>query len=262
MNIITSMTEGEFLGLSERFQHKIAAKTLKLFHQQRNPHELLEYRRLEKWLTLESVDENNFQSLADRYHIHLQKAQLPCKEHQLLSPILHQEDKPSDEPYLPIHIYLDHIRSAFNVGSILRTTEAFRLGTVCFAKQTPFIDNVKVQKTSMCSYDKVPCRQHVKLEELPRPVIVLETLPTAPSIFEFVFPNSFTLVLGNEEYGVSQEMLQRSDAVVRIPLYGFKNSLNVASAYSIVAAAIRHQRSLQMTTQIERNRSGTALHDR
>ncbi len=235
------MTEGEFLELSERTRHKRAAKLLRSFYESKKAHELTAYRRIEKWSGLSWMDENDFQSVADRYHLHIQKAKLCLKEYNLLIPRLHQTDHPSDVPYLPVTIYLDNIRSAFNVGSIIRTTEAFRLGRLCFAKQTPFIDNLKVQKTSMCSYDKVPCLRWSNNEELPRPLIALETCPDAPSAFDFTFPESFTLVLGNEEYGVSQEMLAKSDAIIRIPLYGFKNSLNVASAYSIVAAVISHQ---------------------
>ncbi len=239
--MFASMTESEFLKIPLRPRHKMAAKLLRTFYEERKPHDLSAYRRIEKWSQLPPVDENQFQSLADRYHLHMQQAELCWQEHNLLRPLSHQTDKPSEVPYLPIHIYLDNIRSAFNVGSIIRTTEAFRLGTLCFSKQTPYIDNVKVQKTSMCSYDKVPTLQHVPFEELPRPLISLETAPEAPSVLDFVFPQSFTLVLGNEEYGVSQEILKSSDAIVKIPLYGFKNSLNVASAYSIAAAIITHQ---------------------
>jgi tRNA G18 (ribose-2'-O)-methylase SpoU len=142
---------------------------------------------------------------------------------------------------LPISIYLDNLRSAFNVGSILRTTEAFRLGQVCFAKNTPFIDNLKVLKTAMGTFDKVHCVKEAQLNDLPRPLIALETDPNAPSIFDFTFPPSFTLMLGNEEYGLSEEALSQKSAIVRIPLYGFKNSLNVASAFAIAAGVISHQ---------------------
>lgn len=238
--MIASMTEGEFLRLSERFRHKKAAELLRTYYESRHPRYLTLYRRVEQWFQLLAFQENDFRQFSDRYHFHLSKAGISWKEHNLLSSI-QQTDKPSDAPYLPIVIYLDNLRSAFNVGSILRTTEAFRLGTICFAKHTPFIDNFKVQKTSMATFDKVHCLQDVNFSELPRPLIALETDPEAPSIFNFSFPHSFTLMLGNEEYGLSEEALSLRDDTVKIPLYGFKNSLNVASAFAIAAGVISHQ---------------------
>jgi tRNA G18 (ribose-2'-O)-methylase SpoU len=238
--VIENLTEGEFLRFSERFRNKIAAKLLRAFHEQKEARTLLLYRKVESWSGLPPLPEEEFDTLSDRYHFHLEKAKISLKEHDLLFPPFHQMDTPKQVPYLPIAIYLDSLRSAFNVGSILRTTEAFRLGKVCFGKTTPYIDNPKVQKTSMCAFDKVVCEQNPPLETLPRPLIALETAPGAPSIFDFAFPESFTLMLGNEEYGLSKELLLKSDAIVTIPLYGFKNSLNVASAFAIAAGVISH----------------------
>ncbi|MGL5626862.1 MAG: TrmH family RNA methyltransferase [Candidatus Rhabdochlamydia sp.] len=69
----------------------------------------------------------------------------------------------------------------------------------------------------------------------------METVPNAPSLFEFSFPKECTLLLGNEEYGLSDQALSMADQAVQIPLYGFKQSLNVASAFAIVAAVVSNQ---------------------
>jgi tRNA G18 (ribose-2'-O)-methylase SpoU len=243
--LIQGMTEGEFLRLSTRVRHKVAAPLLRRFYEERDAPALADYRRIEKWLGLPHVEPTHFQALSDRYHDHLKQAEVSWKEHNLLLPQTHQIDAPSAVAYLPLAIYLDNLRSAFNVGSILRTTEAFRLGTVHFGGNTPYIDNPKVQKTSMCAFDKVPCRKGS--EALPGPLIALETLPGAPTLFDFPFPEVFTLVLGNEEYGVSATILSQVSAVVQIPLWGFKNSLNVASAYAIAAGVISHKRRQEFT---------------
>jgi tRNA G18 (ribose-2'-O)-methylase SpoU len=239
--MIEGMTEGEFLRFSLRVRHKKAARILRTYLEKRDPRQLFLYRRAEDWLQLPLLKENDHKLLSDRYHLHLAESGTSLKEHNLLYSDYHQPDHASSVPYLPVAIYLDNIRSAFNVGSILRTTEAFRLGKVYFTKTTPFIDNPKVQKTSMRTTDKVPCEKNVPLSSLPRPLIALETHPDAPSIFDFSFPPAFTLMLGNEEYGLSEESLASRDAIVQIPLYGFKNSLNVASAFAIAAGVISHQ---------------------
>lgn len=238
--MINGMTEGEFLRYSARVRHKKAAKLLRAFYDRGDERLLVLYRRVEAWMELPRMDKGYFQQLSDRYHYHLSQSEFSWKEHNLLSP-LRKIDQASSVSYLPVAIYLDNLRSAFNVGSILRTVEAFRLGTVHFSKNTPFIDNPKVQKTSMQTFDKVPCDREKMLSELPHPLIALETDDNAPSVFDFAFPVNFTLMLGNEEYGLSEESLSRRSHTVKIPLYGFKNSLNVASAFAIAAGVISHQ---------------------
>ena len=239
--MIENVTEGEFLRFSERYRNKLGARLLRLFYEKKEPRLLVLYRRVEEWSGLPRLPEEDFNTFSDRYHMHLEKAKITLKEHDLLFPAFHKMDHASEAPCLDVAIYLDNLRSAFNVGSILRTTEAFRLGKVCFGKTTPYIDNLKVQKTSMCTHDKVVCERVGSFADLPRPLIAMETAEDAPSIFDFEFPETFTLMLGNEEYGLSEEALSQRDAIVRIPLYGFKNSLNVASAFAIAAGVISHQ---------------------
>ncbi|MCB1082403.1 MAG: TrmH family RNA methyltransferase, partial [Chlamydiia bacterium] len=53
------------------------------------------------------------------------------------------------------------------------------------------------------------------LSDLPRPLIALETVETAPSIHDFSFPKTFSLLLGNEEYGLKEETLKSADAIVQ-----------------------------------------------
>lgn len=234
--IASDWTSVEFFSLSDKQKHKSAAELLRKIYQGNNSCWTL-YRKVESWLELTSLDSMSHKALSDRFHYHLKLSFASLQEHNLLP--IRTEDTISDEPFLPIAIVLDNLRSAFNVGSILRTTEAFRLGTVYFHGATAFIDNPKVQKTSMGTSNLVPCLPLTQLDQLPRPFIGLETADNAPSIHEFRFPNSFSLFLGNEEYGLSDTLLSEMDFLIQIPLVGSKNSLNVASAYAIAASTLR-----------------------
>lgn len=232
-----------FESYSLPYQHKKASMLLMKAVSGHAP-SLHDYRHVEAWLLLPSLDIINIKAVADRYHYHLLEAKESLKEHNFPFEIT-KYDAPSDAHFLPIAIYLDNLRSAFNVGSILRTTEAFRLGTLYFGERTPFIDNPKVQKTAMGTHDKVPSFQANSFENLPRPIIGMETIKVAPLIYDFEFPESFTLILGNEEYGLGEMSLKACDHFVQIPLVGFKNSLNVSCAYAIAASEIRRQHSLK-----------------
>ncbi|MCH9614325.1 MAG: tRNA (guanosine(18)-2'-O)-methyltransferase [Chlamydiia bacterium] len=191
------------------------------------------YRTLEKRLQLSPIPWT-IEARSNRFHIHLKEAGLSVKEHNLL---IETGDKASSVPFGNIHIYLDHIRSAHNVGSILRTTEALRIGPVSFSENTPYIDNKKVCDSAMGCASLVPTN-HTSLIDLPRPIIALETAPDAPSIYDFSFPSICTIIVGNEEFGISEKNLALADHIVQIPLPGSKNSLNVACAFALLSGVI------------------------
>lgn len=239
-------TKRKFLGFSPEQQHKKCSEILRLAydscHGKEADKELLEtYRLLCTWMDIPTLNECTSKNLADRYHQHTGKASVFHKEHRLL-PHARHADRVNSEPLWDISIYLDNIRSAHNVGSILRTTEAFSLGKVYFSEATPSITHKQVKDAAMGTDKWVESFHGIKLADLPRPIIALETVDTAVSLYNYVFPEQFTLALGNEEYGCSDDTLRIADIIIEIPLRGRKNSLNVANAFAIVAAEISRQK--------------------
>lgn len=231
----------KFLSLPLKQQHKQAAKLLRAFYATGEKKWFAKYRDLESYLTLLPID-SSFPSVADRYHFHLKKASVSLKEHDFL---VKRFDSLTDTPYLSVALYLENLRSGHNVGSILRTVEAFRLGTVYFSQQTPGPTNKKVSDAAMGTALYLPHVINASIEDLPDPLVAVETVETAPPYFNFSFPKRFSLLLGNEEYGLKSETIKRADHIVQIPLFGGKNSLNVACAFAIVAAEIcRQQRGI------------------
>ncbi len=233
------------MSLDIKQRHKKCAEFLRIVYErlrQNEESDFSEYDTWVSWMRLLPFAYSDRSTLADRYHWHLNEAGLCLKEHNLL-PSIRKGDHIPKADFLPIAIYLDNVRSAYNVGSILRTAEALRTGAVYFSEKTPFIDNEKVRRTAMGAAEIVPVFRGVSLGSLPRPLIALETSDEAAPLSEFFFPRSFTLILGNEEYGVSQEALMLADRLVEIPLLGTKNSLNVACAFAIAAAEIRTKKS-------------------
>lgn len=230
-------TKKKFNQLDFKQRHKKCAELLRQ-HYEAASIDFTEYNTLLNWLKCNPFIYTDPKALADRYHWHLQMAGLSLKEHNLL-PSLRKGDREPKLDFPNIAIYLDNVRSAYNVGSILRTVEALRIGKVYFSEKTPFIDNDKVLKTSMGAASIVPCFQNVPLQNLPRPIIAFDTSEAAIGIAEFEFPESFTLILGNEEYGISDASLQEADFIVEIPLFGVKNSINIGCAFAIAAAKMR-----------------------
>ena len=239
-------TDAKWQSLTLQQQHKYCCKVVKalyesLLKQSSSDSLIHSYHIFCQRLSLSPIAKLNFESLSNRYHYHLRLAEMQWKEHNLL-PSIQQNDKASTlHNPLTIHIYLDHLRSAHNVGSIIRSCEAFSLGNIYYSPQTPYADHPLVQKTAKDTEQWVQHRKIDNLEKLPRPLIAIETSKDAVSLYDFIFPKECTLALGNEEYGCSEEVLQNADILLSIPLFGRKNSLNVSNAFSAIACEVNRQ---------------------
>ena len=240
-----NFSKAKFLKLEKRVQHKKCASLLRKIYEgildgAETESFYQSYHALSSWMGLSSFFSTNLKEISDHYHMHLKESLVSLKEHNLLPPI-RKGDREPKEGFGKTAVYLDRLRSAYNVGSILRTVEALRIGCVYFHEKTPFIDNEKVQKTSQGAYTFVPCFVLESLSLLPRPLIAIETGEEAEPISSFLFPEECTIVIGNEEYGISDDVLKEVDHIVEIPLFGAKNSINVACALAITAQEVRKQ---------------------
>lgn len=238
-------TKKKFLSQPIQRQHKKCSEILRLIYAKHEKDEWSSewetYLQFLAWMgEVGPHKPASIKLIADAYHHHLKMGAISRKEHHLL-PAIRQGDRPESEKILPIAIYLDGIRSAHNVGSILRTTEAFSLGKLYFSPATPSEKHKQVKDAAMGSEQWVSCFHDVELASLPRPIIAMETSDAAISLYDFPFPESFTLVMGNEEVGCSDEALSLSDHLIEIPMRGRKNSLNVANAFAIAANEICRQ---------------------
>ena len=150
-------------------------------------------------------------------------------------------DAYNDLPKMPLYFILDNLRSAFNVGSIFRTCDILRVKGLYLCGYTAYPPHKKLEKTSLGTIDYVPWRYfettldaiaHLKQRDIP--VWAAETTSASTMYTEMTYPPELGLVLGNEALGVSLEVMAQCEAIIEIPTYGFKNSLNVASACAVL----------------------------
>lgn len=231
-------TQRKFRSLPLPQQHARAAECCKKMLVGFSIHEKLfsHYLEIATWMELLPIEKKPA-SVQDRFYFHLERSQRGIAEGHM--PWISVMDSPSDEPFLPVAIYLDRLRSAHNIGSIIRTTEALRCGYIHMSPGMASKEHPGVKKTAMQTEHLVPIVENAHIHALPRPLIVLETAPQACPIDAFTFPAPpFTLAVGNEELGCAPELLAHATHFIRIPLFGTKNSLNVAAAYAIAAQKV------------------------
>lgn len=144
-------------------------------------------------------------------------------------------------------VYMEDIRSPFNVGAMFRTCESFGVEKVILSDFCADPNHRRAQRTAMGCIDIIPWERKELFapaevfagnRPLSCPVFALETggIP----IHEFPFPKNGLLIAGSEELGVSPSALAAADASlgrVTIPCYGAKASLNVSVAFGIAMQA-------------------------
>lgn len=153
-------------------------------------------------------------------------------------------------PNKRLSVFLDNIRSAWNVGSIFRTSDGFGIDKIYCCGITPTPDNTKVAKTSLGSETDIRW-EHAnngliaaqKLKSQGYLLISLEDLPNSQSLYSFEIPSDrkTILVLGNEVVGIDPGIIDISDAVVSIPMVGKKRSHNVAMAFAAAASFLYYR---------------------
>jgi RNA methyltransferase, TrmH family len=145
----------------------------------------------------------------------------------------------------PMTVYLEDIRSPFNVGSIFRTAEAFGAERILLSPRTPLPTHPRAEKTAMGASRALPWEVAELASLRGRPGVFALELGGTP-LDGFSFPAAGIVLVGSEELGLSPEALEIAAAGlgrVSIPLAGAKRSLNVSVAVGILLQAWAHSRS-------------------
>ena len=150
---------------------------------------------------------------------------------------------PGDEPVsrIPVIGMLENIRSLYNVGSIFRTSDGALVRKLLLCGFTPAPPRKEIDKTSLGAVRTVPWESfrdplegiRIARSEGNRICVLEQTSESRPysSLSKSDFP--LCLVVGNELTGVSAEVVREADVAIEIPMFGAKQSLNVAVAYGI-----------------------------
>lgn len=146
-------------------------------------------------------------------------------------------------------VLLDNIRSAWNVGSILRSADGFGFDHAYLCGISPTPKNEAVTKTSLGAEDFVTWSEHKNAVELVDSlkqegwkIYALEETKKTTDIRNLKRKpkERAVLILGSEVTGVDPDLLTLADEVITIPMRGGKRSFNVSVAFAIAAYALRY----------------------
>ena len=144
---------------------------------------------------------------------------------------------------LPLIVVLDDVRSMYNIGSIFRTCDTFRVEALylCGICQTP--PSTEIHKTALGAEDSVSWKYFkttleavAELKKEGYQILSIEQVEHSTKLQTFVPQKGqrYAVILGNEVKGVHQEVVDISDGCLEIPQLGTKHSMNVSVTAGII----------------------------
>ena len=152
-----------------------------------------------------------------------------------------EEFRQSDK--VPIIAVLENVRSAYNVGSVFRTADAFLIEAVYICGYTAYPPHKEIKKTALGA-DETVAWKHFKsiddaikdLRDLGYKVYAVEQAVDSYKLqaISYEHDEKIAVIFGNEVTGVEQTTIEKCDGCIEIPQLGMKHSLNISVAAGIV----------------------------
>ena len=144
---------------------------------------------------------------------------------------------------MPLVVVLDHVRSLYNVGSVFRTGDAFRIEKIMLCGITATPPHLEIHKTALGAEDSVEWEYFndtpdavAALKAQGYKVFSVEQVEHSTSLetIQLDANEKYAVIMGNEVKGVQQCVVDSSDACLEIPQFGTKHSMNVSVTAGIV----------------------------
>jgi len=148
-----------------------------------------------------------------------------------------------EQSKIPLVVVLDNIRSMHNVGSVFRTADAFAVEKIYLCGITATPPHKEIEKTALGATETVAWEHFSdgvellgRLKKDGYTILAVEQTdcPTLLTNFSFEPTGKYAVIMGNEVFGVDDQLLALCDGAIEIPQVGVKHSLNVAVASAIV----------------------------
>ena len=143
----------------------------------------------------------------------------------------------------PVIVVLENIRSAYNVGSVFRTSDAFLIEAIYIIGYSAKPPHKEIKKTALGAEETVLWKYFKTsaeaIDELRKADYKVFSVEQAEDSFKlqalsFKPDEKIAVVFGNEVAGVEQSTIHLSDGCIEIPQLGVKHSLNIATAVGVV----------------------------
>lgn len=149
-----------------------------------------------------------------------------------------------------LYIILDNVLDTYNVGSIFRLADAIAVKKIILCGQTLTPPNSRIKKASINTTGWVEWEyaasaksalEELKSQNSMTKIIAVEQDKRSKPFYQVQYRLPLAIVVGNETYGVSKDVLDLADLIVELPMWGVNKSLNVMVSCGIVLYEIMKQ---------------------
>lgn len=150
----------------------------------------------------------------------------------------------------PVYIVLDNVLDTYNVGSIFRLADAVAAEKIYICGLTLTPPNSRIKKASInttgwvnweYAESAVSAIKKLKVQAPNIKIIAVEQDKRSKPFYQVKYEFPLAIVVGNETYGVSKEVLDMADTIVELPMWGVNKSLNVMVSCGIILYEIMKQ---------------------
>lgn len=154
----------------------------------------------------------------------------------------------------PVYVILDNVLDTYNVGAIFRLADAVAAKKVILCGQTETPPNTRIKKASINTTEWVDWEYFQSASEAINKlrsevpgieIIAIEQSERSIPYDKVEYTSPIALIVGNETTGVSEEVLDKCDKIVELPMWGVNISLNVMVSLGIVLYEVMEKISLE-----------------
>ncbi len=163
---------------------------------------------------------------------------------------LHHDNNRFIKKQFPITLVCDRVNSPANIGSIFRIADSFSVEKIYFCGEDITVVSKRMLRTARSTHEIIPYQQSEEISEVIEQLITedytilsLEITQHSIPVSEYVIKplEKIALVIGEENFGVSEKVIQVSKESLHINMYGNNSSMNVATATGIALYEITKQ---------------------
>ena len=237
---VNTISKIKFIKLSSRRQHELLSGLARSGLSDLDFDRFLErYNELHSWTQLDRyippVWLSQKEALDEYLSFHLNFTSLQTTHEEA-------DNALSWQPKFEIEVVLDQVRSPYNVGSILRIIDNFGLKGMVHSSSWLSLSHPQLIKAARGCEKWIPVRLEKDLisylENSSLPVIGIENNDPAENLNSWSPPEKCIIILGNESYGIASALQKICCETIQIPMYGFKKSMNVTHALTVIAHTI------------------------
>ncbi len=163
---------------------------------------------------------------------------------------LKHENNRFTKKQFPITLVCDRVNSPANIGSIFRIADSFGVEKIYFCGENITVISKRMQRTARSTHEIIPYKQSEQIIDVIQllksdgyTILSLEITKNSIPVSEYHLTSyeKIAIIIGEENLGVSEDILESSDQIVHITMHGNNSSMNVATATGIALYEITKQ---------------------